>query len=217
MNDDKTIEYYQLRAGEYDEVYTRDNPGRQDELTALYDLSQDCLSGCDVLDLACGTGFWTSLVSQTATSMVGIDINSKTLTQAKQKAYNCPVQFIQSDIFDFPAMSRKFTGLMATFLVSHIRRQDLSRLQIIIKESLVPGSPIFLCDNNLVCEIEPELVWDDDHINSYKKRRLKNGDEYLILKNYVEQRELESIFSRWGRVEKVVFDKYYWAFGLTQI
>ena len=63
MSFDQTREYYAQRAGEYDDVYTRDNPGRQDELAELYAMSQETLAGREVIDLACGTGFWTRKVN----------------------------------------------------------------------------------------------------------------------------------------------------------
>jgi len=215
VKDDKTVEYYQKRAGEYDKIYYRDDPVRQSELHTLYAMSQEVLRDRTVLDLACGTGFWTKIVSEAARSITGIDINAGTIEEAEKKTYGCPVEFILSDVFAPPDPLATFNGFLATFLISHIRRQDLDRLVDIWKPFFEPGARAFISDNNLICELRPELVWDDEKVNTYKKRTLENGEQYLILKNYFEKDELESIFSRWGKIENLWFDKYYWAVTVT--
>ena len=215
MESDETVEYYRKRAPEYEQAYFRDNPARQKELASLYDVSKRTLAGRNVLDLACGTGFWTRIVSEKAASIVGIDINKSTLLEAKKKTYRCRAQFIRSDFFDLPFSRDFFDGLMATYVVSHVRRQDLDRLGETVRRVVKSGSPAFICDNNPICEMIPGLIWDDSHINSYKKRRLENGEEYMILKNYYDREELVSIFKKWGKVEKLLFNEYYWAVVLT--
>ena len=215
MNDDQTIEYYQKRAGEYEKIYFRDNPARQSELAEMYALSRRVLADRQVLDLACGTGFWTRIVSEQARSVTAIDINPAMLTEAGKKRYHVPIHFVRADYFYPPFLSARFDALLASFVVSHIRRQEINRLRDVVRQTVRPGSPAFLCDNNLICEIIPELIWDEEHINSYKTRRLENGEEYVILKNYFDRRELESLFQSWGRIEQIMFKDYYWAVVLT--
>jgi demethylmenaquinone methyltransferase/2-methoxy-6-polyprenyl-1,4-benzoquinol methylase len=215
MNRDETVKYYQMRALEYDNVYTRDNPGRQEELAELYALSGDTLKGHHVLDIACGTGYWTRIISEQAVSIVGTDINPATLAEAEKKEYKCPVRFVQADVFDLPFTNNEFDGLLTSFILSHIKRQDLECLAQGIAHVIKPGSPVFLCDNNLICEQKPDLIWDNEHINSYKKRRLEDGSEYRILKNYFDREEISEIISPWGRIEKLNFGTYYWSVVLT--
>lgn len=215
MNHDETIKYYAHRANEYDLVYTWNQPGRQDELAELYAISKDTLSGRRVIDMACGTGFWTRIVSEKAKSIVGADINVETLHKAMEKEYHCPVRFVQSDVFHPPFVGVRFDGILATFLVSHVRRQDLDELKRIIWGLVMPETRLFLCDNNLTCELKPELIRDEEDINTYKQRKLADGREYVILKNYFEKDELIDIFEQWGRIDRLVFKTYYWALALT--
>jgi ubiquinone/menaquinone biosynthesis C-methylase UbiE len=211
MNDDETIEYYRKRAGEYDQIYLRDDPARQAELAAMYSLSSRALAGRQVLDLACGTGFWTQVVSGAAKSIVGVDINAATLAEAARKKYRCPVQFILADMFHLPLDIRRYDGALATFILSHVRRQDIPHLAEIVHRAVAPHSPVFLCDNNPITEATREITWDDEHINTYKKRRLENGEEYTILKNYFSRDELEAIIAPWGGIETIIYRDYYWA------
>lgn len=215
MTGDRTIEYYQKRAAEYEKVYFRDNPERQVELAALYALSQETLANRKVLDIACGTGFWTRIVADKAESMIGLDINPATLTIALAKKYSCPAEFILGDIFHLPVLPQECDAVLATYILSHIKRQDIEPLGGLLRAVVPSGSPIFLCDNNLICEMIPDLIWDEQHIDSYKLRRLENGEEFLILKNYFEKDELVSRLETWGRITEIVYKEYYWAVTLT--
>ena len=94
------------------------------------------------------------------------------------------------------------------------QRQELGKLNESIRKAVKPGSPAFLCDNNLICEMVPDLIWDDNKINSYKIRQLENGNKYKILKNYFSREELTEIFEDWGEIKQVMFSKYYWAVAL---
>lgn len=214
-NDDQTIEYYQKRAAEYDRIYLRDDPARQSELAALYALSQRALAGREVLDLACGTGFWTRVVSGAAQSILGVDINPATLEIASHKKYLCPVRFVRGDMFHLPIGSCFGDGILATFVLSHVRRQEIPHLAGLIVPMVPSGSPIFLCDNNPVTEATTEVLWDDAQINTYKKRRLENGEQYTILKNYFNREELDTVLAPWGKIETIIYRKYYWAAVVT--
>jgi ubiquinone/menaquinone biosynthesis C-methylase UbiE len=214
MNDDQTIEYYQKRAQEYEKIYFRDVPPRQAELKRLYELSRKVMAGKRVLDLACGTGFWTEFISEEAKLIVGVDINSGTLVEAQKKKYKNLTEFVLADFERLPFAGGSFDALLATFILSHVRRQDIGGLKDHLKTLIKPGSPVFLCDNNLITEIVPVLNWDGEHVNSYVNRKLENGEQYRILKNYYNRQELVDITSSWGKLETLIFETYYWGIVL---
>jgi ubiquinone/menaquinone biosynthesis C-methylase UbiE len=58
------VAYYAKRASTYEEIYQR--PERQDELLTLQVRVQELMEGHDVLELACGTGFWTEQIAASA-------------------------------------------------------------------------------------------------------------------------------------------------------
>ncbi len=211
MTNDRMIEYYRKRAGEYDKIYFRDDAVRQAELSDLYQISQERLHQKTVLDIACGTGFWTRIVSETTQEIIGLDINRQTLLEAHNKNYQCPISMVEADIYKLPIIPNRCDGLLATYIISHVRRQDHEALGQSLKKVLKPGSSAFICDNNLICETHNRVEWDDAKINSYSHRHLESGEEYVILKNYFEEAELADIFGRWGVISKIIFRKYYWA------
>jgi hypothetical protein len=55
------LDYYNKRLQEYETVYTK--PERQADLNALLARLQTDMSRREVLELACGTGWWTERLS----------------------------------------------------------------------------------------------------------------------------------------------------------
>jgi SAM-dependent methyltransferase len=215
MINDRTIEYYQKRAAEYEKIYFRDIPDRQAELAELYQLSAQTLAGKTVLDLACGTGFWAKFLTEQTRYMAGLDINVATLIEAGKKTYPGMFDFVLADITLLPFLIGSFDAALVTFLLSHVKRQEISQLGDQLRSAIRPGSKVFLCDNNLICELVPDVYWDDEHINSYVKRQLENGEEFHILKNYFDKKEVASVLEGWGRIEKLIYKRYYWGVVLT--
>jgi len=54
--------YYSNRASEYERVY--DKPERQHELEWLRQRVPEILRGRRVLEVACGTGYWTQFIAR---------------------------------------------------------------------------------------------------------------------------------------------------------
>ena len=53
-----------------------------------------------------------------------------------------------------------------------------------------------MADNVYIPEVGGDLVTREGDENTYKLRKLKDGSENLVLKNYYSAKELEEIFSR---------------------
>src|SRR5687767_8959260 len=61
---DQLATYYAKRASEYERIY--DKPERQADLRALEARIRKMVAGRKVLELACGTGYWTDLIAPEA-------------------------------------------------------------------------------------------------------------------------------------------------------
>src|SRR5271167_3603471 len=103
--DAQLVDYYAKRAGEYERIYHK--PERQHDLAILKQRCAEIFTGDEVLEIACGTGYWTQIISQTAKSVSATDINEEVLEIARSKNYGCEVGFEKADAFDLSIHSSR--------------------------------------------------------------------------------------------------------------
>ena len=207
MNKD-IITYYGKRAEEYEQIYRK--PERQDELKKIKGLLQNILAGKDILEIACGTGYWTERISQRAKSILATDINDTVLEIAKSKNYpKDNVRFQKQDLFSFEP-DRKFGSLFGGFIWSHIKLQELEDFILKINSFVdIIGTIVFI-DNNYAEGSSHPLTKEDEAGNTYQTRKLKDGSSHLVLKNFPSEefvlKKLE------GKAEEINFVnfRYYW-------
>ena len=106
--------YYAQRAAEYESVYAK--PERQADLARMRHDIPALFTGERVLEIACGTGYWTPLIAAQAQSVVALDYNEETLAIARTKKYHrANVQFMRGDAYALPDWKEKFSGCYAGF------------------------------------------------------------------------------------------------------
>ncbi|MEZ5730408.1 MAG: methyltransferase domain-containing protein [Burkholderiaceae bacterium] len=75
--------YYAARATEYDAIYARVE--RQPELERLGSMLCELLHMRSVLEVACGTGYWTQRYAQRARKVLATDVNEAVLAIARDR------------------------------------------------------------------------------------------------------------------------------------
>lgn len=212
MRDKPTEEYYRHRAAEYEQIYFREIPERRKEIDDEADRLRALVAGKAVLEMACGTGYWTKVMSETAAQVTASDIWPEMLAQAKQKQFGCPVDFIAADMFAHPWPEKAFDVVAVGFWFSHQPKQEFDKFFELLWRPLKPGGRIWLIDNNPPAEgTHHEFVRKDEFGNSFKRRYLENGEQHVILKNYYEEEELRQIFEPTMRIERMTYKNYYWS------
>ncbi len=212
MQDDEMKRYYGARAPAYEQIYYRDIPERRRELDEEASRLAELVKSKSVLELACGTGYWTQVMSRTAASITASDLSSEMLTEAKKKTFGIPVDFVQADMFAqaFPAGQFDITAL--GFWFSHQPRQEFDRLFEVLTAPLKKGGLIWMIDNNPPAEGPTmESAGQDDYGNNYKKRFLDSGEQFTILKNYFSRSDLETVLGSRFSVKSLIHNKYYWS------
>ena len=81
----KLQDYYARRARQYERIYAK--PERQADLANLRESIPAIFDGRDVLEIACGTGYWTQFVATRAASVLATDVNEEVLELARLKAF----------------------------------------------------------------------------------------------------------------------------------
>ena len=117
------IRYYKERANEYEKIYFRSE--EQDDLKTASKIVQDMFPGKSVLEIACGTGYWTQKMAETADYVYATDINESMLEVARQKSYKNKVDFAVADFYRLEP-GRKFDALFGGFIWSHILLDDIN-------------------------------------------------------------------------------------------
>ena len=202
--------YYSKRAQEYEQIYQRDDPIRQSEQIKIAVEIKKIFCKKNVLEVACGTGFWTFFLSETANKIVATDNSEEVIEIAQSKSYRCPVIFQKCDAYDLPFSALSFDGGLANFWFSHISKDKIELFLDGFHRVLSNKAIVFIADNVFNEGIGGKLVRYRGNENTYKIRFLENGDKYKILKNYYSEKELVNIFSRYGDPLNIYFGNYFW-------
>lgn len=181
--------YYAQRAAYYERVYFK--PERQADLRAMEAALPAEFAGRDVLEIACGTGWWTPHAARDATSWLATDLNPETMAIARTKALPACVRFATVDAYtlDAPAAQGPFTAAFAGCWWSHVPLQRLPGWLALLHARLAPGARVVFLDNSYVQTSSTPLSRRDAAGNTYQQRTLDDGSVHEVLKNFptVEQ------------------------------
>lgn len=200
--------YYQARAPEYDAVYAK--PERQPDLRTLEHQLPTALRGRRVLDVACGTGYWTRLIAARALAVTALDITPATLSIARSRCDGVPVEFVQADAFQLPFAAGSFDAAFASFWISHVRKSRLVPFLSDLHRCLRPGATVVLLDNRFVEGSSTPIASQDSEGNTFQDRRLENGSITRVLKNFPGEAELRDLVERDARAVDYQALDYYW-------
>jgi demethylmenaquinone methyltransferase/2-methoxy-6-polyprenyl-1,4-benzoquinol methylase len=202
-------EYYAARAREYEKIYLK--PERQDDLRWLKTRLCELLADHHVLEVACGTGYWTAVIAEATAKILATDINPQVLTLAKAKQLPPEkVNFLQDDAFSLQHVHGHFTAGFAGFWWSHLRKSELKRFLTVFHAKLAAGALVIFIDNLYVEGSSTAIARQDEEGNTYQLRRLESSATYEVLKNFPEESELKSLLAEFSEHVHVERRKYYW-------
>jgi demethylmenaquinone methyltransferase/2-methoxy-6-polyprenyl-1,4-benzoquinol methylase len=217
MEDDKSITaYYGQRAPEYEQIYFREIPDRRRQIDEEAERVRELTKDKTILELACGTGYWTQIASGNAKSILASDISAEMIAEARKKEYHCPVEFVLADLNHLPFPKHSFDLIILGFWFSHEPKSGYNRLFSTLASLVRVGGRIWMIDNNPPAEgANTDSVGTDEGGNNLKKRQLSNGKEFVIIKNYFSPELLRSIFADEFTIDRLNFGSYYWSVVLT--
>ena len=202
------VDYYAKRANEYERIYTK--PERQADLAALKEVLCKTFAGHDVLEIACGTGYWTQIISQTAKSIVATDINEEVLEIAKAKSYGCDVRFQRANALDLKNSRETFSAGFAAFWWSHLQKSEIGNFLPSFHHQFTCGGLVVFMDNKFVAGSSTPINRSDSEGNTYQLRRLDDGSLHEILKNFPSESECRAAVSDWATEIRWIELPFYW-------
>jgi len=182
--------YYAGRASYYDDVYLK--PERTADMNWLRQHLPERLVGRSIIEVACGTGYWTQYLAPVASRMSALDLTPEPLALAKSRPGLERVQFHQLDAYSLPANLSGFDGAFAGLWFSHVPIGRRSEFLCGLHECLMPGARVLLIDNSVVQTTEHPIVETDAEGNTYQLRPLRDGSTHRVLKNFPSEAELRA-------------------------
>lgn len=205
---DKLADYYARRAREYERIYAK--PERQPDLRALEARIAKLLAGRRVLELACGTGYWTDVFASVAGAVTALDLNEEVLEIARAKKNAGKVTFLCGSAYEIPDQGRGHDALFAGFWWSHVPLERLDAFLAGAVASVAPGALLAFVDNRYVEGSSTPVSRVDAQGNGYQTRRLDDGSAHEVLKNFPTESELIQRASRHGWGAHVDLLEHYW-------
>lgn len=204
------ISYYNNRAKEYDKVYQI--PEEQEDLAKATVFFQTIFANKTLLEIACGTGYWTEQIAKTATAILATDINRNVIDIAKTRQYNNIVTFEIEDLFHLKTKN-KFDALFGGFIWSHILLQDLDNLLASLKKNIIENGTMVFIDSKPIegrYHDKKRITRTDEFGNTFQTRQLEDGSTYEILKNFPNNDFLYSKLSKIATNINFIDLDHYW-------
>ena len=188
---DETTRYYAARAAVYDETAGyRDIEAERlrEPIMARY---RDLFRGQDVLELACGTGYWTAVVGKVARSVLAIDMHPSVIRLAEDRCRDLEtVGFQVADARSLDGVPTGFTAALGVWWWSHVRREAVRTFLSALHARLDPGSLVLFNDQLPYGGRERKL---DAEGNTLERRVLPDGRAFWIVKNFPSEDELRAV------------------------
>jgi SAM-dependent methyltransferase len=203
------IDYYRRRAAEYEAIYAK--PERQADLAYLGKEIPERLRGARVLEVACGTGYWTERVARGAAKIVATDAAEEPMQIARAKNYpEGVVRFELADAYALDPRLGRFDAGLAVFWWSHVPRQRVAEFLDSFHRCLAGGARVLFMDNVYaegssipVCEVDAQG-------NTYQMRALADGSRLRVLKNFPSEEELRERLAPYAASFEFEALEYYW-------
>jgi len=185
--------YYASRAPYYDAVYLK--PERAKDIAFLSEYLPSVFSGRSVLEVACGTGYWTQHIARTAARLVATDSGPEPLAFARLRPNAERVTFRLEDAYRLPADLGTFDAAFAGLWFSHVPVESRPDFVRSLHARLEPQAKVIFIDNSDVQCREWPIVETDSHGNTYQRRELRDGSIHRVLKNFPGEAELAQLLS----------------------
>lgn len=199
--------YYELRAAHYEDIYRM--PERQSDLNDITAQLQQLMRDKNVLEVACGTGYWTERFANQAKHVLATDASPVMLQLAKAKpALKDRVEFQQADAFQLP--QGDFDACLAGFWWSHIKRTEQTAFLEGLQTSCGSGALLVMFDNCYVEGDSTPIARTDAEGNTYQIRRLPDGSRHEVIKNFPTDSALRKKMSNHTRDIRITRNTHFW-------
>jgi len=209
------LSYYAARASEYERIYLKSE--RQTDLRAIEQWLPPKFAGSRVIEVACGTGYWTQFIAPVAFHVLALDAAPETIRIAKTRVPEGKVDFLVGDAHALPQHLGLFDAAFAGFWFSHVSKTRQREFLLGLAARLEPGAKVVLLDNLYVEGSSSPVIECDAEGNTFQNRQINDGPTYKVLKNFPSEAELLKLVAGLGEGPMLTTWQYYWAFEYVVI
>jgi SAM-dependent methyltransferase len=184
---DEQIRYYRARAGEYDATSAPPGDPFAANAERIRAAIREFAPTGRVLELAAGTGLWTSLLAELAPELTAVDASPEMLRLNAQKVADPRVRYVVSDIFALRPDAAWDVVFFAAWL-SHVPPGHFDAFWELVAGLLAPGGRVFIVDE------APHALWAEDWVHDAPgvvRRTLNDGVVHRAVKIVWRPDELE--------------------------
>ena len=152
-----------------------------------------------VLEVACGTGYWTAQLARSAEHVLATDVGDEVLAVARERALPAQVAtFARADAFGLDRVDGRFDAAFAGFWWSHVPRARLPRFLSGLHARLERPARVLLVDNRYVEGSSTPISRTDGAGDTYQHRRLADGTTHEVRKNFPSPADVRRIIDAAG-------------------
>ena len=200
---DAVAKYYAARAGEYDVTAGYQDLDAEHRRASIKAEFREALRGLDVLEIACGTGYWTAVIATAARSVVAIDLDPVMVAAAERRLSEAAnVRCLVADAYSLDGVPGPFNAAFAHWWWSHVPKSRLRSFLATLHTSLSPGALVLFADQ---LPYEAGARRRDDDGNILEARTLRSGAVFEIVKNVPTEPEIVYVLR--GLAHTVVYSE----------
>ena len=195
----EVVDYYAVRTPIYDETAGYKDPIAEKLRIPIKKRFQNYLSGCDVLEIACGTGYWTEVIAKSAKSILATDINHNMLEIARERLKNRQnVKFLKTDAYSLNEVHKEFNAAFAIWWWSHIPKTILRKFLWNLNKKLQNDSIVLFVDQmpGAYKAINRQDAIGGDLI---EERKVGQSKKYNVVKNFPNEQEIRKVLMDIGK------------------
>lgn len=207
--DASLVDYYRASALLFDGIYAK--PERQDDLRRMEAMVTAEFAGRRVLEVACGTGYWTRFIAASALAVTGVDAAPEMLARARGRTFACDVRLVDGNAYAIPPDLGDFDGAFAGFFLSHVPKARLRPFVAQLNGRLAPGARVLFIDNRFVVGSSSPIDHTNADGDTFQERRVADGTSHHVLKNFLDEAELQACVDGVATDVEYRAFRYYWA------
>jgi ubiquinone/menaquinone biosynthesis C-methylase UbiE len=209
MITNQLTQYYAVNADNYDQIYA--DEARFDDLDDLQEMVAELFQDHKVLELGCGTAYWTDLIAETAESVYATDIAQEMLDLAATRGLDEDVvTFGQLDAFNLPdGMEGEYTAVFIGNLWRHVRREEQEKYLKTLRAKLGKDVLLVVLDESMVDGVTV-IARTDAEGNTFEFLTADDGQRYEIMRNYMTDSTLRKRFANHAKQIRVERLQYYY-------